>query len=277
MIKKALESLIHKSKRSSQRSDAMSSPEFARAQVCIVSFPKSGRTWLRVMIGKALCDRYRLDEKLILDELAVTEAAGVLPTLYTHDGSSNTEGHHWKELAADKSPYKEKKVIFLLRDPRDVAVSCFFQATKRKGLFEGTISDFVRDDHHGIRKIVTFYNQWHAARATPKEMLVLTYEGMKEDPAGNLRRALEFIGAEGISDEVIGSAVEFAGFDNMRKMESEGKFESKKLRPKDAEDPESFKVRRGKVGGYVDYLNEADQKFCNDIIRELGCPFFPLE
>lgn len=277
MLKAKLKALARKVSGGAIGQEPQGIQEFRRAKVCIVSFPKSGRTWLRVMIGKALCDRYAMDEKLILDELTVTEAAGVLPTLYTHDGSSNTEGHHWNSLVANKSPYREKKVIFLLRDPRDVAVSCFFQATKRKGLYEGTISDFIRDDRYGIRKIVTFYNHWHAARDTPKAMLVLTYEGMKEDPSGDLRKALEFIGAEGISDEVVGRAVEFAGFDNMRKMESEGKFESKKLRPGDAEDPESFKVRRGKVGGYVDYLNEEDQKFCNDIIRELGCPFFPLE
>jgi hypothetical protein len=250
--------------------------EFHRAKACIVSFPKCGRTWLRVMIGKALCDRYGLDSSVMLDELKVTEAAGIIPTLYTHDGSSNMEGRHWKDLTQDKSSFQDKKVIFLLRDPRDVVVSCFFQATKRKGLYNGTISDFIRDDHYGIRKIVIFYNHWYEAREIPKDMLVLSYERMSEDPASSLRKALEFMGATEITDAIITNAVEFSRFDNMQKMEAEGQFESRKLRPADANDLESFKVRRGKVGGFVDYLSDADQQYCNNVIRELGCPFFPL-
>ncbi len=249
--------------------------DFERAKAVIVSFPKSGRTWLRVLIGKALCDQYGVDETLIFDELKVTEAAGVTPTVYTHDGSSNTEGRHWNELSADKSAYREKRVLFLLRDPRDVAVSCFFQATKRKGLYEGTISDFIRDDHYGIRKIVTFFNQWHTARNIPAAFMSLTYEAMHADPAGSLRAALEFIGAA-VESRAIDSAVKYASFENMRSMEEQGKFESRKLRPGKARDEESFKVRKGKVGGFVDYLNAEDCAYCDAVIRELGCPFFPL-
>ena len=37
-------------------------------------------------------------------------------------------------------------------------------------------------------------------------------------------------------------------------MESTGSLESGRLRPRDPNDPESFKTRRGKVGGFVDYL-----------------------
>ena len=251
--------------------------EFRRAKVFIVSFPKSGRTWLRVLIGKALCEKYGLDEQLIFDELKVTEAAGVLPTMYTHDGSSNTEGRHWRDLGAGKTPYQKKKILFLIRDPRDVAVSCFFQATKRKGLYKGTISDFIRDDCYGIRKIVTFFNIWHANQHVPEAFLPLRYEEMHADPAGNIRKALDFIGAGEVADEIIRRAVEYASFDNMRKLEEEGRFESKKLRPGKSRDEESFKVRKGKVGGFTDYLNAEDCAYVNGVMRELGCPFFPLE
>jgi hypothetical protein len=33
----------------------------------IISFPKSGRTWLRVLLGKALCEELHLDETVMLD------------------------------------------------------------------------------------------------------------------------------------------------------------------------------------------------------------------
>jgi Sulfotransferase domain len=57
-------------------------------------------------------------------------------------------------LETDKSRYRGTKVLYLIRDPRDVVVSCFFQATRRKKLFRGTLSEFIRSDNYGIRKIV---------------------------------------------------------------------------------------------------------------------------
>jgi len=52
-------------------------------------------------------------------------------------------------------------------------------------------------------------------------------------------------------------------------------FQSKKLRPRDSRDEESFKVRKGKVGGYVDYLDPADRAFVDRVIRELDDPYWP--
>src|SRR5262245_55186961 len=85
MLKKFKEA-VHKVSSTPQTGLPGEVQEFHRAQACIVSFPKCGRTWLRVMVGKALCDRYGLDESVMLDEFKVTEAAGIIPTLYTHDG-----------------------------------------------------------------------------------------------------------------------------------------------------------------------------------------------
>jgi hypothetical protein len=38
-------------------------------------------------------------------------------------------------------------------------------------------------------------------------------------------------------------------------------------------DPESYKTRRGKVGGYVDYLTAEDIAFIDQTVNEFGCPF----
>ncbi len=54
-------------------------------------------------------------------------------------------------------------------------------------------------------------------------------------------------------------ALEFSRFENMQKLEAAGAFDSNILHPGDVRDPESFKVRRGKVGGYREYLSAEDQ------------------
>jgi len=245
------------------------------ARVFIISYPKSGRTWLRLMIGRALHELIGLDELTMFEEKRIVAAEGMLPTFLTHDGSSNAEGRRWQDLETDKSRYRGKKVVYLTRDPRDVAVSCFFQATRRRSLFRGTMSEFIRSDSYGIRKIVTFNSIWHAARNVPEAFLPVRYEDLHVAPREVLRCVLEVMGVSGTDNGLLDRAIEFASFNNMRRMEQEGQFQSKKLRPRDSHDEESFKVRKGKVGGYVDYLDPDDRAFVDRVIRELGDPYWP--
>jgi len=246
------------------------------AKVLVISYPKSGRTWLRVMMGRALRDLIGLDEVMMFEENHIIAAEGMLPTLFTHDGSSNTEGRPWQDLDTDKSRYHGKKVVYLTRDPRDVVVSCYFQATRRKSLFHGTISEFIRSDKYGIRKIVAFNRIWHAARNVPEAFLLVRYEDLHVAPGPLLRRILEFMDVSRIEDATLHRAIEFASFSNMKKVEREGKFENKKLRPGKSGDEESFKVRKGKVGGFVDYLNPEDCAFVDQIVRNLDDPYHKL-
>ena len=68
------------------------------------------------------------------------------------------------------------------------------------------------------------------------------------------------MGFEQIDEELLDATVEFASFDNMKAMERGNRFDRKLLRPGDPGDPGSFKVRRGKVGGWVEYLSEEDTR-----------------
>jgi hypothetical protein len=45
------------------------------------------------------------------------------------------------------------------------------------------------------------------------------------------------------------------------------------LRAGDVRDPESFKVRRGKVGGYAEYLSVEDQQYAAVAIQKLDPRF----
>jgi hypothetical protein len=248
--------------------------ERAPAATILVSFPKSGRTWLRAMLGRALCRRYGLPEALLLDTYGLTRAAGLAPAVFSHDGSSHTEARHWRRLERDKSEYRAKRVLFLARDPRDVVVSGYFQATRRRDLFRGGMSDFVRDPRHGIRKVMVFYQLWSESRGVPRSFRAVSYEALHADPAKTLRGVLEFLGAEAMTSEIVSDAVEFSRFENLKRMEAEGRFASSRLSPGDPADAESFKVRKGRVGGHEAYLDPADLAYCNRVIEELACPLF---
>ncbi len=50
------------------------------------------------------------------------------------------------------------------------------------------------------------------------------------------------------------------------KNEKKETFKSKKLKPADKSDYDSYKTRRGKVGGYRDYFSEEQIEYINDVI-----------
>jgi len=249
----------------------------ADVEVYIVSYPKSGRTWLRVLLGKYLCEHFGLDESEILNAHVLTRLAHVPITFFTHDGSQESEATVWSELPDDKSAsrYSKSKVIFLVREPKDTLVSSHFQNTLRARISHGSMSETVRDERLGIRKILAFHNIWHKNQHVPKEFLLLRYEELHNDPASCLRSVLEFIGIDEISEKAVENAVAFAHFDNMRHLERSGELGDKRLKPGSLDDQESYKTRRGIVGGYTDYLTDSDILYIDQMAKAIGNPYYP--
>ncbi len=246
-----------------------------RTDAYIVSYPKSGRTWLRVLIGKALCEKYNLPEAIMLYTKKVTSEAGILCTKFAHDSSGDR--YEYYRLPTDKSKYAENKVIFLARDIKDILVSYYFhttRGTKRKEkLYSGALSDLIRSDIRGARKVISFYNIWHGQREVPKEFLLIRYEDMHEKTDEVLAQVLHFLGAKNIERHIIETAVQFASFNSMKKKERAGFFKHQSMKPRNINEPESYKVRKGVVGGYKSYLSQEDIKYIDELRRELGCPF----
>ena len=251
-----------------------------RLDVHIISYPKSGRTWLRVLIGKALCLQAGLGARLLLDTPALTSAAGALRTDFDHDGTSLREPVHYASLSDDKRAYGHKKVIFLARDVRDVLVSSYYEVTRRSFVFEeapchfdGSLAEFVRSPFFGARKVAAFYEIWSKNRTVPKEFLLVRYEQLHAAPAEVLADVLRFIGARAAAQRHVAAAVDYARFENMRALEGADAFDDPRLRPGNAGDPDSFKVRRGRVGAYLDYLSGADLAYIDEELRRRGFPF----
>ncbi len=239
----------------------------------IISFPNSGRTWLRILIGKALCEKFGFSDEIMIDTYKITSKAGILRTQFIHDYSSIIEGYNYYQLPTDKSEYAGKNVILLVRDVRDVLVSHYFQATKRVGSFNGSISDFIRHEKYGALKIITFFNTWYDNMSKPKGFLLVRYEDMHKNPEKITASVLSFLGLDYIEEDIIRTAVEFASFSNLKNLEKEDYFQSDKIRPADTRDNESYKVRKGIIGGYRSYISKGDMEYIDELISKLGCPF----
>lgn len=239
----------------------------------IVSWPKAGRTWLRVMLGRAIILHCDLDERSMLDTYALTKRVGCDRVLLTHAGPFHLpDTRALSRMSFHAWPYGYRKVLMMIRDIRDVLVSYYFQESKRTRVFRGDIGTFIRNDTLGVRKVVAYYSLWYRNRHRPKAFMLMRYEDMHANCARQVRRALDFIGLENISDETVHAAVEFGSFSNMRKVEASGAFHDSMLQARATSDSETFKVRRGKIGGYVDYLSESDVLFIRQAVQELGEP-----
>jgi hypothetical protein len=202
---------------------------------------------------------------------------------YTHD-------NYIKDYTGNvdsKVDFYDRKVVLLARDPRDVAVSQFYQWQYRmkpnKKILnrypgegkEVSIFDFVMDKDAGLPKVIDFMNLWASEQSRLKGFFLLRYEDLRTQPEATLEKLLEFMGTPGTPEE-IREAVEFSSYENMKKMEQKKTFwlSGGRMVPKDRNNPNTYKVRRAKVGGYRDYFDDDQVARIEALVNETLSPVF---
>ncbi len=236
------------------------------ADCVVVTWAKSGRTWFRLMLSRFYQIKYGLSERRFLEFDNLNKINPEIPKVFfTHGNYLRDYRNNWNS----KSEFYDKKIVFLVRDPRDVAVSQYFQWKHRMHKYKKFLNDypehgedlslydFVMNRDAGLRRIVGFFNLWASEMPRVRDIMVVRYEDMRKAPETTLKEVLAFMGTPG-SDAEIKEAVAFASYDNMKRIEEQRIFwaSGRRLVPGKQGNPESYKVRRAKVGGYRDYFDE---------------------
>ena len=213
-------------------------------------------------------------------------AASALPALcYTHDLWEHKAKEQWGERLRGKwliprEEVQNKPILLVARDPRDVMVSLFFHLKKRAGTFDGDLPALLRHPVFGIKRVVAIMNRWLEEWNDNSRLYLLRYEDARREPEAVFSKALRFLlPTVALDTAALTRAVEISSFENMRRLEAGAKeakgselvtdLNKEALRPKNADDPDSYKVRRGKVGGYTDYLAQADVDYMNRVLATL--------
>ena len=187
--------------------------------IFIVSYPKSGNTWTRFLVGN-----------LIYQDEPVTFAnvESRLPSLYVH---SDRKLRKLPRILKSHDCFdpRYKTVIYIVRDPRDVLVSAYHYAIKLG----------VVPDNWGIERFVPAlldgsfdsgllvnprWGSWYdnvaswLAMKDNRSFLLLRYEDMLDDPERELVKVANFLSIES-TPERLARAVRLSSADHMRELE----------------------------------------------------------
>ena len=205
--------------------------------IFLVSFPKSGNTWTRFLIGN-----------LTHPEEPVTFAnvSRIVPDIYVagvNQIRSSVPPRVFKSHEAFDPRYK--RVIYIVRDPRDVAVSSYHFARKGRHIEDNFPLDtyvstlFLGRDHtygnwgeHVGSWLVSTSNVSQmigrqglpqkstefGARGHGRQFLLLRYEDLLENTEVELRKVAGFLGLKATPQD-IQRAVALSSADKMKKLE----------------------------------------------------------
>ncbi|CAB3235054.1 unnamed protein product [Arctia plantaginis] len=147
------------------------------------------------------------------------------------------------------------KVVYVARDPRDVAVSSYHCAKLYKIIrFPGGFKEFWNLFYKGLYIYCPIFE--HVKEAWDKRhhpnMLFLFYEEFLEDWAGSIRRVADFLGRSLVPEEVQ-DLCKHLNIENFKKNKSVNHAE---LRQHGMLDNNELFIRKGKAGGWREYFDE---------------------
>lgn len=207
-----------------------------------LSYPKAGRSWIRYTLHLLGVDQH---------------------AQFAHDQFEFNDGNcppHNFDSNLRRQQYGNQPLVFIHRNPIDNSLSLYHQVTGRfKDFFnyQGTVSDFLRDDYFGIEVLLKFRLMW-AELSQQLNVHCLSYEAVKQDPRAELTALLRFMKlSQLVTHQKLADAIEGASVDKMRQVEQSGSFNQPWLRPRN----DHGKVRKGQVGSFLDELSADDIEF----------------
>jgi len=216
--------------------------------VFLVSYPRSGNTWVRFLLanllsypGRRPVDFYSIHQ--IIPDLEIREHREIIEALSS------------PRIIKSHASYRPDfpRVIYLVRDGRDVYVSYYDFLTKQ-GLFSGSLADLLA----GADDLP--YGSWHShveswlRNNSDASLLLVRYEDLLRNTQRELKRMAEYVSLE-VTDQQIDWAVKHSSFKKMRRLEeTKGRPYGKR--------GHRF-VRSGRAGGWMEHFDER----CKEIFK----------
>ena len=232
--------------------------EIREDDVFLVSYPRSGNTWVRFLLANVI------DHE--------TEQAIDFHSVHSLIPDYGMREHHeyMKTLATPRimkshSTFDPRfqRVIYLVRDGRDVMVSYYDYETKHRR-FSGSFQDFLLSSRLPYGFWADHVQSWLNAREE-RDLLVVRYEDLLQGTELELDRMTRFAGLK-CAPDVLERAVRLSAFDQMQKLEE--------TRGRPYGDTSYRFVRRGTAGQWHSKFDEESKAIfksqANSLLLELG-------
>jgi aryl sulfotransferase len=262
----------------------------AGAIVWLASYPKSGNTWLRLLLanllsgkaeaadineinlpGRDIVSRGNFEEITLVDSSLLTH--GEVDALRPQVVEAITAGtekdffvkvHDAYRSLANGEPLlgRARAALYVLRDPRDVAISSSFHngtsIEKAVALLNNPQTTLDKSGKRYISRVHQLIYDWSGhveswmdQRDVPVH--VIRYEDLHDAPAATLLKAADFLGLA-VSAESVEHAVRCAEFSRLQRREQEAGFRERPIRS-----TAPF-FRSGRAGGWREVLSLEQQQ-----------------
>lgn len=184
--------------------------------VFLTSYPRSGNTWTRFLVGNFVNPN---------QPVTFLNVERLVPDMYkTADWVLRRRPRPRLLKSHECFDARYRRVIYIVRDPRDVAISNYHWEMKLRSIPEGCpLAEFVPRwmDGNYWRRIGSWadhINSWMATRQGHESFLMMRYEDLQSNTPRELARVARFLGLDP-DPERINRAIERSSAVNMRKME----------------------------------------------------------
>jgi hypothetical protein len=219
--------------------------------VFVVSYPKSGSTWSRFLLGNLL----EPDNPVTFENVERR-----VPAIYAWP---DRVLRSWPRVLRSHESFDPRypRVLYLLRDPRDVAVSFYYHNVKLRIFPDGyPMDDFVT---HFIRADIAPYVDrfgcwedhvlsWINVREGKPSFCLTRYEDLQADPRAEIAKWMVLLGLHPTA-EAIDQAIRLSSASNMRSLEEK---QSKQWRMTKNSRQDIRFIRDAKSGGWRNKLSE---------------------
>jgi hypothetical protein len=222
------------------------------SDVFLISYFRSGSTWSRFLFGNLIHEN---------EAVTFTNMDRLIPLIYNHP---DRELRKLPRVLKSHECFDPRypRAIYIVRDPRDVAVSFYFYNLKVRVIPEGyPMDDFV--ERFLVAKVVGYADRvgcwedhvlsWIRLRGGTPGFRLVRYEDLLANPVNELRRLAPLVGIDPTTER-IERAIRLSSASHMQSLEKQQSREW--IATKDTRQDIPF-VREAKSGGWKNKLSAA--------------------
>jgi hypothetical protein len=234
--------------------------------IFVVTYPRSGTTWTEQMVHLLLNNgeqgEQRLTDAVPWLETLPHRPNGMIEFLKTQPRPRRFTSHLPHPLMP---PLEDKpaRIIYVARNPKDVAISTYFHIQSKLG-YEGTWEEHFQEFLHGDVGFGPYFDHilpWWQASQKDQRILFMKYEDMKHDPAGTVARLASFLDLRP-DPQLVETVVSLSSFQSMTSKENTN-FD---WIPQRADVPKHF--RKGEIGDWRNHFSLEQSRQMDDLVMK---------